>query len=155
MKWLGLSWDESPLRQSLHISFHREAVEELIERGAAFRCFLTPEEAQKIKDDLMRKGGLVAFRSPHRYLSPAESEEKVAAGEPFAVRFKVPDEPLQYKDGVHGMVRVAPESIDDFIIMRRDRTPTYMIAVVVDDFEMGITHVIRETIIFPILRNRS
>jgi len=143
MAWLGLESDEPPLRQSTRLTFHREAVEEMIERGAAFRCFTTPEEAAKIKEQLQSEGGLVAFRSPDRDLSREESDKRAQAGEPFAVRFKVMGDSIRYTDGVHGVVEVPTTSIDDFIIMRTDGTPTYMVAVVADDFEMGVTHVIR------------
>ncbi len=143
LKWLGLDWDEEPLHQSTRRSFHREAVDELIERGAAYRCFVPPEKAQNMKEAAMKRGEQVAFRSPDRYLTPAESEERMINGEPFAVRFMVPDEPVVYRDGVHGKVEVSPDTIEDFIIMRRDTNPTYQIAVVADDYEMGITHVIR------------
>lgn len=143
MKWLGLSWDDSPLRQSLHKSFHRETVDELLERGAAYRDFLTIEDAKKLKDEAMRKGGLVAFRSPDRYLSAQEAEERAMSGEPHCVRFRIPDEAVIYQDGVHGRVEVGPDTLDDFVLLRQDNSPTYQVAVVADDYEMGISHVIR------------
>jgi len=143
LRWLGIEWDEPPVRQSVRLSFHREAVEELVERGAAYRCFLTVDEAQKIKDEIMRQGGLVAFRSPDRYLDPKVAIDRAEKGETYAVRFRAPDETLEFRDTVHGIVRVEPETLDDFVIMRQDGTPTYQVAVVADDYEMGVTHVIR------------
>ncbi|HEB84536.1 MAG TPA: glutamate--tRNA ligase [Bacteroidetes bacterium] len=143
LRWLGLEWDEEPLRQSTRRSYHREVVEELIERGAAYRDFLPPGETDRLKKEAQSGGRRIAFRGPDRDLDPAESLRRAEAGEPFAVRMKVPDHAVSYVDGVHGGVRVEPDAIDDFVLMRRDGTPTYMVAVVADDFEMGITHVIR------------
>ncbi len=143
IRWLGLEWDEEPLRQSKRKTFHQEMVDELIERRKAFRCFLTPEETQKLKQEREAMGIHTAFRSPYRDIDPEESEEKMIAGKPFAVRFYVPDEPVVYIDGVHGKVEIPADSIEDFVLLRTDGTPTYQVAVVGDDYEMGITHVVR------------
>ncbi|MCB2211051.1 glutamate--tRNA ligase [bacterium] len=143
LKWLGLKWDEEPLRQSTRVTRHREMVEELIERGAAFRCFVPMEKAQAMKEAEMARGGINAFRSPDRELTPKESKARADAGEPYAIRFKVPTLDVAFKDHVRGTVTTPAHTIDDFIILRKDGTPTYMMAVVVDDSEMEITMVIR------------
>ena len=143
IRWLGLEWDEEPLRQSTRRSFHREIVEELIERGWAYRCFMDPEEAGRIKKDAIARGLPGAFRSPDRTLDKKEAERRALSGESHAVRFRVGEEPVRYSDGVHRNIEVAPDTIEDFVLMRRDGTPTYQVAVVADDFEMGVTHVIR------------
>ena len=143
LQWLGLKWDEEPLRQSTRMTRHRELVEELIESGHAFRCFVSPEKAAAIKAAEMERGGINAFRSPDRELTQSESQARVDAGEPFAIRFKVPSLEVSFTDHVRGTVTTPAHTIDDFIILRQDGTPTYMMAVVVDDSEMEITHVIR------------
>ena len=143
LKWLGLEWDEEPMRQSSRVTRHRELVEELVENGKAFRCFVSPEKAQAIKKAEMDRGGINAFRSPDRELTARESQARADAGEPFAIRFKVPSLDVSFNDRVRGKVTTPAHTIDDFIIMRRDNTPTYMMAVVVDDSEMEISHVIR------------
>jgi glutamyl-tRNA synthetase len=143
LQWLGLQWDEEPLRQSTRMTRHRELVEELIEKRHAFRCFVSPEKAAAIKAAEMERGGINAFRSPDRELTPSESQARADAGEPFAIRFKVPSLDVSFTDHVRGTVTTPAHVIDDFIVMRSDNTPTYMMAVVVDDSEMEITHVIR------------
>ncbi len=143
LKWLGIEWDEEILRQSSRISFYQEIVDELLERGAAYRDFMDPEEAVKMKQAAIDRGEGQAFRSPDRGMSPQQSDDRMMAGEPYAIRFKVPDEPVVFTDGVHGKVVVNPETIEDFIIQRRDGAPTYQMAVVVDDWDMGITNVVR------------
>jgi glutamyl-tRNA synthetase len=143
LKWLGLEWDEEPLRQSTRMTRHRELVEELIESGHAFRCFVSPEKAAAIKAAEMERGGINAFRSPDRELTRQESQARADAGEPFAIRFRVPTMDVSFADHVRGTVTTPAHTIDDFIILRKDSTPTYMMAVVVDDSEMEITTVIR------------
>ena len=76
-------------------------------------------------------------------MTPEESQAKADAGDPFAIRFAVPEQSVRFTDGVHGDVEVQPNTIEDFVIMRRDGTPTYQIAVVTDDHAVGVTHVIR------------
>lgn len=143
MAWLGLKSDEEPVHQSTRIEFHKAAVDKMIESGTAFRCFLSVEEAKELKEKAMQEGDDNAFRSPYRDLDLAESKRKAGAGEPFAVRLKVPEGSTVYNDGVHGEVSTPNFSVEDFIIQRTDGTPTYMMAVVVDDHDMGVTYVLR------------
>jgi len=143
LAWLGLDADEPPLRQSTRLSFHREVVEQLLERGAAFRCFVAPEEAARLKEEARAAGGIDAFRSPDRDLSLEQSQSRADAGEPFAIRFKVPTGSIRFEDGVHGNIETPCNTIDDFILTRTDSTPVYMVAVVADDYEMGVTYVLR------------
>lgn len=143
LAWLGLEWDEEPLRQSARISRHREMVDALLESGAAFRCFVPLEKAERIKQAEMERGGINAFRSPDRELSAKQSQARADAGEPFAIRFRIPTLDVSFHDAVRGTVSTPAHTIDDFILMRRDGSPTYMTAVVCDDSDMGITHVIR------------
>ncbi len=143
MAWLGLHADEKPLHQSTRLDAHRTAVRTMLENGSAFRCFLTVEQAKELKEKAMQAGEENAFRSPDRDLDPAQSQRRADAGESFAIRLKVPEGETRYPDGVHGEVVTPNFSVDDFILQRTDGTPTYMMAVVADDHEMGVTYVLR------------
>jgi len=131
LTWLGLDWDEGPLFQSKQLDSHREVCRRLLETGWAYRDF-SPRNAGP---DSHR-----AFRD----LSSIEKEEFLKGGEPFAIRFKVPeDREIQFEDLVFGSVTVKTNNLEDFVILRSDGYPTYHLSVVADDLEMGITHVIR------------
>jgi glutamyl-tRNA synthetase len=140
LRWLGLTWDEGPVHQADGLERHRADVARMMETGAAYRCFCTPEELaakRKAMDREYRYDGRCAA------IPPAESDARAAAGEPFSVRFRVPAGETSWNDLVHGDTRFPNESIDDFIVLRTDGTPIYNLAVVSDDIDMRITHVIR------------
>jgi len=143
LAWLGIEWDEGPFLQSERLTRHRERVDELLGSGSAYRCFCSPEALDAARREAERGGS--AFRYPRtcRAISDAESTRRAAAGETFAVRLAMPDEPIRLCDLVRGDVEFAPEVLDDFILLRSDGTPTYHLSVVVDDVDMGISHVIR------------
>jgi glutamyl-tRNA synthetase len=143
MVWLGLDWDEGPLHQADGIERHVRDAVRLLENGGAYRCFCTQEELERRRSEAEAAGG--AYRYDRRCLGiPAqESEARAAAGEPYTLRCRVPDEPIEWHDAVHGPIRFEAGAIDDFIILRSDRTPIYNLAVVSDDIEMRVTHVIR------------
>jgi glutamyl-tRNA synthetase len=143
MAWLGLQADEEPIHQSTRLDAHREAVEKLLENGKAFRCFLSVEDARELKEKAMAEGDDKAFRSPYRDLDSGESAAKAESGEPYAVRLKIPEGETTFTDGVHGQIRTPNYSVDDFIIQRMDGSPTYMMAVVVDDHDMRVDTVLR------------
>lgn len=140
MTWLGLSWDEGPFHQADGLDRHKGDVRRLLEQDAAYRCFCTPEELNAKREQL---------KEEYRYdracypIPRDESARRAAAGEPFAVRFRVPVGETAWDDEVHGDTRFRNESIDDFIVLRTDGTPIYNLAVVSDDIDMRITHVIR------------
>ena len=139
LTWLGLEADGPPLFQFARAGRHKEAAESLVAAGKAYRCYLSGEEETALKD-AARAGGL-AFRSPWRnpdYATPP-------TGASFVTRLRAPseDEFICVHDKVQGVVTTAGREIDDFILLRSDQTPTYMLAVVVDDHDMGVTHVIR------------
>lgn len=161
MDWLGLAPDEPPLMQFSRAERHVEIVEDMISRGTAFRCYATQEElqarreageekrraakAEGISEDeraalLAEANALLApYRSPWRDGAPAPS-----ADAPYTVRLRAPDDGERVlEDGVQGTVRIQASELDDMILLRADGTPTYMLAVVVDDHDMGVTHVIR------------
>lgn len=140
LKWLGLDYDEEPVFQSQRAERHAEIAQKLLEAGHAYKCFATPEELEAMR------AGQRANKQPMRYdgrwrdRNPSEAPE----GAPYTVRIKTPQQgEATIEDAVQGRVSVKNKEIDDYIILRADGTPTYMLAVVVDDHDMGVTHVIR------------
>jgi glutamyl-tRNA synthetase len=143
LQWIGVVWDEGPFLQSERLPRHHERAEELLAAGKAYRCFCTPEELDVQREEAQKRGA--AFRYPRTCLrlSREEIETRLAAGKPFAVRFRMPDENITFTDIVRGDMDFPPDALDDFILLRSDGNPTYHMSVVVDDIDMGITHVIR------------
>ena len=143
LAWIGVVWDEGPFLQSERLARHHERAEELLASGKAYRCFCTPQELDALREEAQKRG--VAFRYPRTCLrlSPEEIERRLAAGQPFAVRFRMPDEPITFTDLVRGDMSFPPDALDDFILLRSDGNPTYHMSVVVDDIDMGVTHVLR------------
>ncbi|GAB4517218.1 MAG: glutamate--tRNA ligase [Parvularculaceae bacterium] len=138
LAWLGLDYDGAPLSQYARRERHAEAASELLARGAAYRCYLTPEELQAARDEARARG--VHFSSPWRDRDPEDGPR----GAPHVIRFKAPREgETVIPDAVQGDVRIANAQLDDLVLLRSDGAPTYMLAVVVDDHDMEITHVIR------------
>ncbi len=137
--WLDLLPDEEPVYQSKRIEHHIVAAQKMLEDGYAYRCFCTHEE---IETRRKASGGYMYDRHCLN-LAEAAIKQKLADDIKFAVRIKVPDGEVAFDDGVHGETRVSCSEIDDFILLRRNGTPTYMLAVVVDDADMGITNIIR------------
>ncbi len=144
MQWLGLNWDEGPYHQADGVERHRRDVMRLLESGHAYRCFCTQEELAEKR--VRAEGAQQAYRYDRSCLltvPPEEAEQRAAAGQPFTVRFKVPEGVTAWDDAVHGRLEFDNADIEDFIILRSDGTPIYNMAVVSDDAEMRITHVIR------------
>ena len=137
LKWLGLEADEPPVFQFARADRHREAVAELLERGQAYRDYMTSEELEAERERARAEGRVV--RSPWRDADPSTWPDR-----PYAVRLKSPlDGETIVRDAVKGDVTFQNASLDDLILLRSDGNPTYNLAVVVDDHDMGITHVIR------------
>lgn len=134
MAWLELSYDGDITYQSRRSEFHVSAANTLLEKGAAYRCYCTAEELNALRD-ASRKSD-TAFRSPWR-------DDNSLQDKPFTVRFRVPDGQTQIQDHVQGNVKWDNKAFDDLVLLRADGTPTYMLAVVVDDHDMEVTHVIR------------
>ena len=146
LSWLGIGWDEEPVFQADGLDRHRGDALRLLEAGRAYRDFTTQEEFAKARDAAVEAGtGTVArlSREMAARVPPDESRRRAEAGEPFAVRFLVPDGTTEWHDLVHGPTRFQNAQIDDFVILRSDGTPTYNLAVVSDDAAMAITHVVR------------
>ena len=140
LAWLGLDGDAPPVFQFERSVRHAEVAHQLLAPGHAYRCYLTPEELAE------RRAVAQAERKPFRIVSEWRNREPGPdeQGKPFVIRLKAPTEgETAIDDLVQGRVTVANAEIDDFVILRSDGTPTYMLAVVVDDHDMAVTHVIR------------
>jgi len=143
MRWLGLDWDEGPYFQSEGVERHRAAAERLLAEGHAYRDFTTPEEVARMREEAGGHLDRRALRRIAEAMDPDEAEERAARGEPFAIRFRVPDGATEWDDVVHGPTRFENAELDDLVILRSDGSPTYNLAVTSDDAEQGITHVLR------------
>jgi glutamyl-tRNA synthetase len=140
MRWLGLDWDGHEYYQSQFWARHAEVAHQLLGRGAAYRCYLTAEELQQRRERAAAERRPFRIESEWRDRQPGPEQD----GQPFVVRIRTEAEGQTVIDDlVQGEVRVANAEIDDFVLLRSDGTPTYMLAVVVDDHDMGVTHVIR------------
>ena len=138
MSWLSLDWDGHEYYQSQFWSRHAEIAHRMLERGFAYRCYMTQEELAEQRERAK------AERRPFRISSPWRDVAEEQGDKPFVIRLKAPQEgETVIDDQVQGRVTVQNAEIDDFILLRSDGTPTYMLAVVVDDHDMGVTHVIR------------
>ena len=138
MRWLGLDWDGHEYYQSQFWARHAEIAHRLVERGAAYRCYMTQEELAAEREKAR------AERRPFRINSPWRDVTEEQGDKPFVIRLKAPREgETVIDDQVQGRVTVQNAELDDLILLRSDGTPTYMLAVVVDDHDMGVTHVIR------------
>ncbi len=143
LKWLGIVWDGDPVFQSNNTSRHREVCEELLSRGSAYRCFCTQEELNEKRKAALSRSGEYRYDRKCMNLSGDEIKDKIEKGVPHVYRFRVVEGETVFNDMIRGNVTVQNSQIDDFIILRSDGTPVYQIAVVVDDHDMRITHVIR------------
>ena len=143
LQWLGLSWDDDVVYQSSNIERHQSVVNSMIENGTAYRCFLTKEELDSLREKSEQNKEV--FRVPKTYRDYTESQQQdlVDQGKPFTVRLKIPDGVTEFDDLVYGNIKVNNSDLDDFIIARSDGTPTYNFVVTIDDSDMNITHVIR------------
>ena len=140
LKWLGLDWDDEPYMQFSRARRHAEVAEELLRRGQAYYCYCSPEELAQMRDDARANGKPPRYNGFWRDRDPAEPPKGVAP----VIRIKAPQSgEIRVMDHVQGEVVFRAENLDDFIILRSDGTPTYMLAVVVDDHDMGVTHIIR------------
>ena len=140
LTWLGLSWDGDAVSQFQRAPRHREVAEELVRMGKAYYAYETPAELEAMREAARAKGLPPRYNGQWRDRDPSEAP----AGAPFVVRLKAPREgAVTIEDRVQGPVTVQNAELDDMVLLRSDGTPTYMLAVVVDDQDMGVTHVIR------------
>jgi len=152
LAWLGLNPDEGPeiggpngpYRQSERLDVYRAHAEQLIATGHAYRAFETPEELEAMRLEQRRLGQDPGYDGRGRALSAAEQTRRAAAGEPYVVRLRTPDEgETGFDDHLRGEVRIPNREIRDTVLLKSDGFPTYHLAVVVDDHAMGVTHVMR------------
>jgi glutamyl-tRNA synthetase len=137
LAWLDLQHDGEITYQFARAHRHRDAAEEMVARGTAFRCYASPEEVETLRAAAHAEGR--ALRSPYR-----DGGKPLSPGAPYVIRLRAPDEgDILNADLIQGEVRIRARDIDDLILLRADGTPTYMLSVVVDDHDMGVTHVIR------------
>jgi glutamyl-tRNA synthetase len=140
LKWLGLNWDGEPVYQFARAARHREMAEALVASGKAYRAYETPDELNDMRAKARAEGRSPRYTGRWRDAEPGNAP----AGLPSVVRIKAPfDGETVIEDRVQGRVAFPNADLDDFIILRSDGTPTYMHAVVVDDHDMGVTHIIR------------
>jgi glutamyl-tRNA synthetase len=140
LSWLGLTWDGEPISQFERAPRHRAVAEELVKRGGAYYCFCSPQELDEMREKARAEGRPPRYDGRWRDRDPSAAP----AGVKPVIRIKAPqDGETVVDDKVQGEVRFPNKDLDDFIILRSDGTPTYMHAVVVDDHDMGVTHIIR------------
>jgi len=144
MSWLGLDWDEGPFFQSQRLDLYRQTVEKLLASGHAYPCFCTKAELEHRRAEAVAAGRPPMYDRRCRNIDPAVAAERKAAGEACALRFVVPDGGWTgFDDAVFGRVEFANAEIEDFVLLRSDRVPTYHLSVVADDIDMKLTHIIR------------
>jgi len=139
MAWLGLDHDGEVISQFERANRHRDVALEMLDQGTAYKCFSTQEEIQTFRDAARAEGRSTLFQSPWREADPATHPNA-----PYVVRLKAPrDGQTVIRDEVQGDVTIRNDQLDDMVLLRSDGTPVYMLAVAVDDHDMGVTHVIR------------
>jgi len=143
LEWLGLTWDEAVVYQGANVARHYADAHRLLESGAAYRDFTPAAELERLRADAEARGEAFRFDRAMAELSDAEMGERLARGESYAIRFRVPDGHTEWHDLVHDRIAFPNKDIEDFIILRSDGTPVYNMAVVSDDIAMGITLVMR------------
>ena len=151
LRWLGLDWDEGPdaggphgpYRQSERLDIYREMIERLLDSGDAYRCWCTPEELEERRKAALARGEPPGYDGRCRNLADDERAAFEAEGRPFAIRFHMPEREWVVEDLVKGEVRWAARDLGDFVIMRSDGSPVFLLAVAVDDMLMEVTHVVR------------
>ena len=152
LKWLGIDWDESvdvggeygPYRQSERNDIYKTYYEELLEKGLAYKCYCTEEELEKEREEQAARGEMPRYSGKCRNLTKEEQEKLEAEGRQPSIRFKVPQgEVISFNDIVKGEISFETDGIGDFVIVKKDGTPTYNFAVAVDDYLMKMTHVLR------------
>jgi glutamyl-tRNA synthetase len=136
LKWLELDWEGEPWRQFSMAERHKQVAHQLLEEGKAYRCYSTPEELAAMRERAMKEGRAPGYDGTWRNCGPKDWPKDA----PYAVRLRAPREG---ETAVEDRVTWQNKDLDDMVLLRSDGTPTYMLAVVVDDHDMGITHIIR------------
>ncbi len=143
LKWLGIAWDEGPVRQTGRLPIYHGYAKNLLEKGCAYKCYCPEEELEKKRKEALRRGEPPRYDGTCRDLPPAIRKQIEGEGKPFVVRFKATDKPVHWVDNICGDFHFPHHAVDDFILLKQSGVPSYNFAAAVDDVEMGITHVIR------------
>ena len=140
LDWLGLEWDQPPTYQSKRLDRHAEVAHQLLADGNAYRCYAGPDELEAMRERARKQGRPIKYDGRWRDRDPSEAPDGVIP----CIRIRMPqDGQTTLQDRVQGEVTVDNAQLDDMVILRQDGTPTYNLSVVVDDYDMGVTHVIR------------
>jgi glutamyl-tRNA synthetase len=152
LHWLGLNYDEGPdaggphgpYRQTERREIYHVHAWELVEKGAAFPCFCTPERLNQVRQEQMKRKENPRYDGTCRLIAPEEAKRRIAAGEKYTVRFKMSHEGITVAhDHLRGDITTENSQLNDYVLLKSDGLPTYHLAAIVDDKEMGITHVLR------------
>ncbi|HEU4993216.1 MAG TPA: glutamate--tRNA ligase [Gemmatimonadaceae bacterium] len=143
LEWLGLNWDEDVTYQGANLERHQRDARLLLERGKAYRCFCTAAELEQRRKEAESRKEVFRYDGRCLLLGTEEIERRVASGDPYTIRFRVPGGSTSWNDLVHGEITFPNKDIDDLVVLRSDGTPIYNLAVVSDDIAMGITLVMR------------
>ena len=145
LEWLGIDWDEGPYYQTEFGEDHRNAAQRLVQEGKAYHCFCTKEELDRKREEALAAKQNVGYDGTCRHLSDDQVQEKLESGRPAVIRFKVPEREgkIGYDDEVLGRIESSYDEIDDFVVVRSNGNPLYLLSNVVDDIRDEITHVIR------------
>ncbi|MGE3247875.1 MAG: glutamate--tRNA ligase [Beijerinckiaceae bacterium] len=144
MRWLGIEWEGETIFQFARAAHHRDLALSLLDKGLAYKCFATPEELTAMREQARAEKRPPRYDGRWRDRSAADVAEMEAAGRKAVIRLKAPQEgDTVIDDQVQGRVVFPNKDLDDLILLRSDGTPTYMLAVVVDDHDMGVTHIVR------------
>src|SRR3990167_2130579 len=137
LAWLGLDYDQGPFYQMKRLDRYQAVVDQLLAEDKAYRCYCSKERLEKLRQDQ------IAAKTKARYDGHCRDHQKGDPSQPHVIRFKTPKEGVvQFTDLVHGSIEIANAELDDLVLVRTDGVPTYNFAVVVDDIDMAITHVI-------------
>lgn len=140
LSWLGLDWAGDPISQFSRVERHKEAVDQMLADGAAYKCYCSPEEVEAMREKARAEGRPPRYDGTWRDRDPSEAPSGIDP----VVRLRAPQEgETVIEDLVQGRVVIPNKDLDDLVLLRSDGTPTYMLAVVVDDHDMGVTHIIR------------
>ncbi|MEK7503383.1 MAG: glutamate--tRNA ligase [Patescibacteria group bacterium] len=143
LKWLSISWDEGPFLQSDKIEIYTQYLDKLLKENKAYYCFCAEEELEAVRQDQLSRGVAPKYNGKCQNISQEEAKERIAKGEPAIIRFRTSQEKISFTDLIRGKIEFDTALVGDFAIAKDLKTPLYNFAVVVDDFEMKISHIIR------------
>lgn len=141
--WLGINWDEGPYRQSERGEIYEIQIKKLLSERRAYYCFCTKEELESERQSMLVSGQPPKYNGRCRNLSDAEVKKKISKGAPSVIRFKMPEGRLSFSDMIRGKIEFDMALVGDIAIAKDERTPLYNLAVVIDDYDMKISHVVR------------